>query len=217
MAKIKANRHNGAKSQGPKTVAGKRKASRNRFLYAIKAEDFIAPGENLATFRKMPKQVLTEWQPETPLMRREVHRLCYQLWQRERLHLYERFVLGKSNLASELPIDLRWTPDTHEVVSVLVTITELQIKLDSAIAQTVYVLERMQHRMQQLSVMDVSDKNETSAAVSSVDREPMHSSPPPADLELETPRQVTRQVISTMQAPRMNFGQRQPGGRLFRP
>jgi len=146
-------------------------------------------------------------------MRREVHRLCYQLWQRERLHLYERFVLGKSNLASELPIDLRSMPETHEVLSVLVAITELQIKLDAAIAQTIYVLEHMEHRTQHLSVMETGHENETSAAVSSVNREPMHSSPPPADIQLETPRQVIR----TMQAPPMNFGQRRPGGRLFRP
>ena len=103
VAKINANRRNGAKSKGPKTAAGKLKASQNRFLYGFNANEFIAPGEDPAAFRRMAKEAMAEWQPDTRFERRLVFRLCDQLWQRDRLSRYERFILGETDLASQLP------------------------------------------------------------------------------------------------------------------
>jgi hypothetical protein len=57
-AKVTANRRNGAKSQGPRSTAGKARAARNRFLYAVDVRSFVAPGEDTAAFRALAKLVL---------------------------------------------------------------------------------------------------------------------------------------------------------------
>jgi hypothetical protein len=158
LAKIKANRRNGAKSQGPKTAAGKRKASRNRFLFGFDTNEFTAPGEDPAACRRMAKEVLAEWQPETPFMRRSVHRLCHQLWQRDRLSRYERFILGETDLASKLPAYLLSTLENREMLDVLVEIMEMQIKLDTAIAQSIRLLSELKSRRSQQGPQEQTGK-----------------------------------------------------------
>src|SRR5262245_21870564 len=89
------------------------KASRNRFLYGFDATEFTAPGEDPDAFRRMAKEILAEWQPETPSMRRLVH---------HRLSHYERFILGETDLASKLPIYLLSRLENREMLDVLVEI-----------------------------------------------------------------------------------------------
>jgi hypothetical protein len=158
VAKIKANRRNGGKSQGPKTAAGKLKASQNRFLYGFDASQFIAPGEDRAEFRRMAKDVIAEWQPDTPFMRRLVYRLSHQLWQQRRLQLYERFVLGETALVSELPNYLVSMPQGRETFDVLAHINELQMKLDGAIAQSVGLLSELKSRRSQEGAQEQTGK-----------------------------------------------------------
>jgi hypothetical protein len=136
-AKIRANRRNGAKSRGPTTAVGKMRSSRNRFLYAIDARAFVAAGEDVARFRDLARSVLEAFQPQTRFERLLVHRLCAQLWQRDRLLRIERAALGDMSATASLPETLRQSVAGGESLDRLAKCLELQIKLDNAIQQSI--------------------------------------------------------------------------------
>ena len=136
-AKNRANRRNGAKSRGPTSAAGKARSARNRFLYTIDARPFVAAGEDASRFRELAKVVLEAFQPQTRFERLLVHRLCGQLWQRDRLLRVERAALGDMGAAASLPEPLRQGVAAGESLDRLAKCLELQIKLDNAIQQSI--------------------------------------------------------------------------------
>jgi hypothetical protein len=139
-AKKRANRRNGARSRGPTSAEGKARSAQNRFLYAIDARAFVAVGEDAARFRDMARMVLEAFRPQTRFERLLVHRLCSQLWQRERLLRMERAMLGDGQAAAALPEALRQSAMAGVCVERLPGLLELQIKLDDAIRQSIALL-----------------------------------------------------------------------------
>ena len=131
-AKKRANRRNGARSRGPTSAEGKARSAQNRFLYAIDARAFVAVGEDPARFRDLARMVLEAFRPQTRFERLLVHRLCSQLWQRERLLRMERAMLGDGQAAAALPDALRQSAMAGASVERLAGLLELEIKLDEA-------------------------------------------------------------------------------------
>jgi hypothetical protein len=164
-AKLTANRRNGAKSRGPQSTAGKARAARNRFLYTIDARNFVAPGEDAAAFRALAKMALEAWQPQTRFERLLVHRLCGQLWQRDRLLRVERAVLGDAAAAQQVPERVRECL-AKGPLDQLAKLHELQIALDGAVHQSMALLT------------ELTDRQPTRAWAGDADREEVGQVPP---------------------------------------
>jgi hypothetical protein len=82
--KILANQLNALKSTGPRTPAGKAKASANSLKHGILSRNLIIPGENAADFEDLLAQLLGEEQPVGTLEAALVERVAICLWRQRR-------------------------------------------------------------------------------------------------------------------------------------
>jgi hypothetical protein len=222
-AQIKANRRNGARSRGPVSEAGKKRASRNRLVYTIEPRSFIAQGEDQVAFRDMARTVLEQYPPRTRFERRIVHRLIAQIWQRDRLLRIEQAMLGDREAVSKLPLALRPVIEDEVGLERLSLLTDRQIQLDAAVRQSVSLIIELQR--QPVSQERSASEGEPRASVQSrlsdthrpspVAKAPRESgagvsptpTPPPAGPTDSKPEPI----VFTMQAPRIHFGNTRPG------
>ena len=82
--KTLANQLNALKSTGPRTPAGKAKASANSLKLGILSRNLIIPGENAADFEELLAQLLGEEQPVGTLEAALVERVAICLWRQRR-------------------------------------------------------------------------------------------------------------------------------------
>lgn len=82
--KTLANQLNALKSTGPRTPAGKAKASANSLKHGILSRNLIIPGENAADFEDLLAQLLGEEQPVGTLEAALVERVAICLWRQRR-------------------------------------------------------------------------------------------------------------------------------------
>ena len=208
-AKITANRRNGARSRGPRTAAGKGRSSRNRFLYSIDARAFVTPGEDAAAFRALAKLVLEAWQPQTRFERLLVHRLCGQLWQRERLMKVERALLGDRAAAQKLPEPLREGLAEGQVLDRLAKLHAHQITLDGAVQQSIALLTEITGRKPTGAADERdADGQERDRASPATPTHAVPRQPRPASPKVREDAFDEAPVRHSMQPPRTNFGKK---------
>jgi hypothetical protein len=223
-AQIKANRRNGARSRGPVSEAGKKRASRNRLVYTIEPRSFIAQGEDQVAFRDMARSVLKQYPPRSRFERRIVHRLIAQIWQRDRLLRIEQAMLGDREAVSKLPLALRPVIEEEVGLERLSLLTERQIQLDAAIRQSVTLINELQRQpvLEEKSASErepgvsVQSRRSETHRPSPVAKTPRESgaavSPAPSPLSAgPTDSEPAPKIIHTMQAPRIHFGKTRPG------
>jgi hypothetical protein len=92
---IAANRRNGKKSGGPKTIAGKILSARNSIKYGIFCQDiFPLPWENAASFDLMHARVLDDLQPHGARECFLVEHIFGLMWRVQRAGIAEAGVLA---------------------------------------------------------------------------------------------------------------------------
>src|ERR1051326_3687081 len=82
---IEANRLNSQKSTGPRTAAGKARASNNALKSGIDAKSLIIRGEHLADFESLQDAYYAHFQPATLPQRQYVDLLIHADWRLRRL------------------------------------------------------------------------------------------------------------------------------------
>ncbi|MEA2736461.1 MAG: hypothetical protein QOE14_2912 [Humisphaera sp.] len=83
--RIAANRRNAQRSTGPRTVAGKRRASRNAIKHGLCSAHACLPGECSATYATALRELEEELQPRTTLQRSLVPHIANLIWRIDRL------------------------------------------------------------------------------------------------------------------------------------
>jgi hypothetical protein len=87
-------RANGARSQGPRTAAGKARASMNALAHGLSAQRHVlAQGERQSEFEAFAAALLEELRPETPLQELLTGRLVAAAWRLRRADLIETRLL----------------------------------------------------------------------------------------------------------------------------
>jgi hypothetical protein len=88
-ARAAASRKNGARSRGPKTPAGKARASRNALKHGLRSENWVVlPTEDWDEFEKLERALVDELAPQGPLqsvLARRVARAAWRLMRADRL------------------------------------------------------------------------------------------------------------------------------------
>lgn len=82
--KTLANQLNALKSTGPRTPAGKAKASANSLKHGILSRNLLIPGEHAADFEALLARLLAEEQPVGTLEAALVERVAIGLWRQRR-------------------------------------------------------------------------------------------------------------------------------------
>src|SRR5678815_781726 len=90
--RVKANRRNARRSTGPRTAAGKRRASRNATSHGIYCKDLVLPGESTAEFRALRDSYLMRLNPQDVLELLIVDRIVAAAWKLRRLQAAEPFI-----------------------------------------------------------------------------------------------------------------------------
>ena len=84
-ARAAASRRNGARSQGPRTVAGKARSARNALRHGLRARRvLLLDGEDAAEFRAFATRLQVELMPEGALQESLVSRIVIAAWRSRR-------------------------------------------------------------------------------------------------------------------------------------
>jgi hypothetical protein len=93
--RAEASRRNGAKSRGPRTAQGKARSSRNALKHGLRAETFVAFGdEDQEAFEALEAALEDELAPQGVLQRLLVGRIARAAWRLERAERMEGELLG---------------------------------------------------------------------------------------------------------------------------
>jgi hypothetical protein len=82
---IAASRANGAKSRGPATPEGKRKAARARFCRALVAQTVVLPGESRKRFNAFLAALQEQLQPQGMIENLLVNKMAVAQWRQFRI------------------------------------------------------------------------------------------------------------------------------------
>jgi hypothetical protein len=88
-AQVRANRANSLKSTGPKSVAGKARASQNAISHGFFSRKVVLPGENPQEFELLRQGLIAEHQPRTITEQFLVERMAISMWRLNRLQEVE--------------------------------------------------------------------------------------------------------------------------------
>ena len=88
-AQLAANRANARKSTGPRTVRGKRVASRNSIKLGVYCEHAVVPGESKLLFELCRQEVIRDMQPQSSVELFIVDRIAIAQWKLRRLQSAE--------------------------------------------------------------------------------------------------------------------------------
>ncbi len=87
--RIQASRQNGARSNGPKTEAGKAASSQNSLRHGLSARNVVLPEENRDEFLTLLAALHEEHQPLGVLEEYLVTQMAIALWRIDRIHRIE--------------------------------------------------------------------------------------------------------------------------------
>jgi hypothetical protein len=94
-ARAEAARRNGAKSQGPKTDAGKQRSSQNAIKHGMYCRDIVVPGESLDEYHDLRDSYLQEFHPSGPAEAHQVQTMIDAEWRINRFRQSETAVLTR--------------------------------------------------------------------------------------------------------------------------
>jgi hypothetical protein len=96
LRKSQSARENGAKSQGPKTEAGKQRSSKNALRHGLTSQTIVLPSEDPADFQGLLDSYLQQFRPAGPVELDLTHELAAARWRLNRLALIETQLLADS-------------------------------------------------------------------------------------------------------------------------
>jgi hypothetical protein len=95
-SRARASRQNGARSRGPRTVAGKARSARNALRHGLRAGKLLLlDGEDAAEFRAFATRLQAELMPEGALQESLVSRIAVAAWRSRRADRLEAALLGR--------------------------------------------------------------------------------------------------------------------------
>jgi len=83
--RVAANRRNAQCSTGPRTAAGKRRASRNAIKHGLCSTRAVLPGECAATYATFVREIEEELQPRTAMQHALIPHIANLMWRMNRL------------------------------------------------------------------------------------------------------------------------------------
>jgi len=89
VSRAQTNCANAQHSTGPRTEAGKQRASLNALRHGLTAQSPVLPSEDLAAFNRHVQQFLDEYRAATPTETQLVHELANIAWRQNRIPLIE--------------------------------------------------------------------------------------------------------------------------------
>ncbi len=98
---IEANRLNGQRCTGPKTLEGKAVASRNRVTHGLTSASGLLPGEKLEDFSDLRDRVLAELAPDRAIEMELAERIASLLWRLRRVPAFEAALLAWTHACKE--------------------------------------------------------------------------------------------------------------------
>jgi hypothetical protein len=148
-ARAEASRKNGARSRGPRTEAGKARASQNALKHGLRAaKHLVLPAENPAAFRAIEAALLEELAPDGALQAVLARQIVWAVWRLGRVERMEAEVLvfrdraerdlgiaatRDANTARALPTLVRYRAAAHaELLRSLRALEALQAKAAKA-------------------------------------------------------------------------------------
>ncbi len=105
MASVKqlsANRRSARRSTGPRTSAGKSRASKNAIKHGLTAEQVVLPWESAAELEALLEELGEDYSPVGVMERHLVQEIAMSMWQLARLHRIEAAVIEQQHYEGEL-------------------------------------------------------------------------------------------------------------------
>ena len=105
MASVKqlsANRRSARRSTGPRTSAGKSRASKNAIKHGLTAEQAVLPWESAAELETLLEELGEDYSPVGVMERHLVQEIAMSMWQIARLHRIEAAVIEQQHYEGEL-------------------------------------------------------------------------------------------------------------------
>ncbi len=129
--KIDSNRNNAKLSTGPRTDAGKKKASLNALRHGLTAQVVVLPGEDLQQYLAFSSAFVRDLQPEGILETQLAQTLADLQWRLNRFRALEAslFALGHEENAPKL--DLGDGPHAAEVQTALAAAQSLRDNIEA--------------------------------------------------------------------------------------
>lgn len=109
-AQTLANSRNAQASTGPRTPAGRIRASLNAVRHGLYAETAVLPGEDRAAFDDLCAHVEDALAPANEMERILVHRIAVLLWRQQRNLAAERFVYARHGADTEARMTMLAAP-----------------------------------------------------------------------------------------------------------
>ena len=136
--KAAASRRNGARSQGPRTPAGKARSAANALRHGLTAETLVViPGEDAGELEALAARMRATLAPEGELEERLVERVVGLVWRLRRAGRVEGEVLRARGTEA-------WGWRAERSVDLMVTLARYETSLDRALYAALHELQRLQ-------------------------------------------------------------------------
>ncbi|MGD9508082.1 MAG: hypothetical protein AB7I59_02865 [Geminicoccaceae bacterium] len=133
-----ASRHNGARSHGPVTAAGKARSARNGTRHGLRGGPFaLLPGEDRDELADLHAAVTSDWGPRDAYERRWVMELVTSMWRQDRLRGLELATLTAAAAES---------PPSEATVRRLGTYARYGARIDKDIGRALQALRVLRRR-----------------------------------------------------------------------
>ena len=101
LARIRASRSNGARSRGPKTVAGKQRSSRNALRHGLLAKQVVLSNEAAANFDFVISQHIQRFGPADGVELGMIEEMAAAFWRLRRAWAIETSLLDQGVEAAQ--------------------------------------------------------------------------------------------------------------------
>ncbi len=124
---IAASRNNGARSQGPVTIEGKARSSRNAVRHGLTAKTVVLNNEDPAQFKILCENLANDYEPQTEYEQELVGQLAGARWKLRRCNILEKGIFDKAVDEMRPTIQAEYAGADEEMV----TIFALEKAIDS--------------------------------------------------------------------------------------
>jgi hypothetical protein len=98
-----AARANGAKSQGPRSEAGKANSARNNLRHGLSANCLLLPSESRERFNQLADSLIAEFAPKTAVETILVERMISAQWRLKRICAFESNAMFHAAASAHVP------------------------------------------------------------------------------------------------------------------
>jgi hypothetical protein len=140
-----ANRRNAAKSTGPRTAAGKARASKNAVKHGLLSQCPVLSDEDAGAYEELRMNLHGELEPETPFEMLLVNRLVSVQWRLARVPQVEAELIERMRhdpLGNDDGLGAAWTRDAGPYGGALARLARYETTLERSIARLMEELRR---------------------------------------------------------------------------